>query len=130
MIHQQFYEELGTFLYALAKVDGTVQQKEIAEVEKSILHLLRKHKHFKDHPEYKELILSKLSFDNCLRKNLSLHEAQFSFTDFLKKQHKQIDGYMKQLAMSLINHTAHAYHGINKAEEKLIREVIELLETH
>jgi len=127
MIESNFYKELGKFLYAIAKADGTVQQQEVEEIEKQILHKIKRLNHSKTHPEHIELLLTMLSFENSNKEKLSAKEASLSFLTFIRKYGSNIPDYSKEIAFSLINLAAHAYHGISQEEEKLLHEIKDFL---
>ena len=127
MIEREFYRELGKILYAVAKADGNIQAKEISELEKQILHELKTLKHFKDNPEYLEIILTKLSFINCMRNHLPVHEAANSFRNYIMEFGDRLDHHLREMAIFLINHVAQANQGISREEEKLIHEIKTIL---
>jgi uncharacterized tellurite resistance protein B-like protein len=127
MIHRQFYELLGKFLYSLAKADGTVQSQELKEIEKIAGREMKNHRHFKTHPEYREILLTKLSFENGLHENISMKESCASFANFLRQFGQHLDVHMKELGLKLISHTAKAYHGIEESEKKILEEITGLL---
>jgi uncharacterized protein (UPF0210 family) len=130
MIEREFYKELGKILYAIAKADGNVQDKEVDEVEKQILNELKTLKLYKDNPDYKEIILAKLSFANCLRNHTPVKAAASSFLNYVKEFGDRLDSNVKEIALSLINHVAKVYKGVSKEEEKLIHEIKQVLEIH
>jgi len=128
MIQKQFYLELGKFLYAISKADGMAQQKEIKEVERLIHRELRRHKRFQEHPEYKMLALTLISFGNCIKDQLNTEEAATSFLTFAEKYSGDLDDHMKQLAWSLIRAAAQAWHGVSDPELKLLKKAQAFLE--
>jgi hypothetical protein len=127
MTEHAFYTELGKILYAVAKADGAVQEKELKEIEKGIQREIKKLHQHKDDLEFMDLLLTKLSFQNSMKANLSMREASLSFMRFLEEHGDKIPDRSKQVADFLINLTARAYHGINKEEDKLLKEIKKLL---
>jgi hypothetical protein len=61
--------------------------------------------------------------------NVSVKEASASFTTFFRKHGATVPVQLRQLALSLVNDVAGAYHGTSKKETALITEIKNLL-TH
>lgn len=127
MIYQKFYSELGKFLYAICKADGKLQEKEIRTIERLVHHEISRHKHFHEKPEYKDIILTGLSFSRALREHITFRESQESFKLFLQQYGNHISSSMKESALALIRKTARASNGIGQEERKLIIEINDLM---
>ena len=127
MIHRQFYRELGKILYAIAYSDGMVQPVEIKKMESIIADEI-KTVNLKNHnPEYKEIILVKLSFQNCMTEKLASKKCADSFLFFIRQHGQEIDPHQKQLALNLVSQVSETYKGKSRIEKKLETEVIRLL---
>lgn len=121
MIQEQFYSELGKYLYAIAMADGIIQDNEIRKVERIVSHELQLMKSEKN-IRYKEVILTKLNFYNCLRDRADINNAKNSFLNFIKKNEGKIDAHEQEVAGKLIRKVATAWKGKNKTEEILVRK--------
>ena len=115
MIHQKFYTELGKLLYAISNADGCSQKHEKKIIENLIHGEIWHHQsYFDKHPEWKEIILTKLSFFNAEKEKLSTQQAFNSYKVFFKKYGKKLDDHQKELASSLVSRVAAAFRGIDK----------------
>jgi hypothetical protein len=121
MIHEQFYLELGKFLYAIALSDGSIQPDEIKKLEKIISDQLDAIRQDHEHVEENEIILSKLSFYNCLREHATVKVGKRSFINFLEKYGDQLHDHERHLAVKLISAVSSASYGISPQELLLIK---------
>lgn len=119
MIHEQFYRELGKYLYAMARADGSIQDKERKMLEKTVSEELDLVSHTDKEFQYKEVTLSKLSFYNCIRENTDVSEARNSFLDFIREHSGRIDAHERRIAIRLIRRIGEAYKGTSSAEGTL-----------
>ena len=124
MIHQHFYIELGKALYAVAKADGVLQDRE----ERKLNDLISPEagnlpSYLKLAPEHQEIILTKLSFYNCVKQNLTVRDAAESYIAFRKRNDEKIDLRLKQLASSLIQAMAASVNGISSTEHAIVIEL-------
>jgi len=127
MIIRKFYEKLGDFLYALSKSDGILYEKEEAVIMEEILSILKEHPGFENHPEIKDLLLTKLCFYNSGKTNKSVKNCVSDFFDFLEKNRTHISPLSQSLALRLIRKTGSAVKGVNKQENRLISQAEALL---
>jgi hypothetical protein len=125
MIHRRFYIALGKLLYAMAKADGIIQDKERVQFEKFISDELKKSKPvLKDHPAPNAILLSKLSFSTAEREKIKVSDGLKYFEDFMKKYDKHLLAEEKKFAHELIKKTALAYGGISKEEETILDSLL------
>ncbi len=127
MIIRQFYEKLGDFLYALSKSDGILYGKEEDVIMQEIVSILKEHPGFENHPEIKDLLLTKLCFYNSGKTNKPVNKCLSGFFDFLEKNRMHISPLSQSIALRLIRKTGSAFKGVNKREGMLISRVEDIL---
>jgi hypothetical protein len=122
MIHEQFYSELGKYLYAIAMADGGIQEQELKKLERAVSHELKLMKSKEENIKYKEVILAKLNFYNSIREHTNMNDARNSFISFIKKNSGKLDFHEKQVGLKLIRIIAEAWKGKDKTEDILVTE--------
>lgn len=127
MILKKFYEELGKFLYAVARSDGEIQLQEQKAIENEIHDILREYPDFEIHPEFKFLLLTKINFYNSLRENQKIAGIMKSFLDFVDTNRDHVPPESKRVALQLIRKAAEAYKGVNGMEHAMIAKLVDQL---
>ncbi len=127
MIIRQYYEKLGSFLFALAKADGQVQQGDDNGLMNEILEILEEHPGFEKNAEVQDLLLTKLCYYNTAKQMKSVSEITQEFFDFLENNHSHISDLSKNVGVRLIRKVTSSYKGTNKQEQKTIKTVMSIL---
>ena len=125
MVSENYFKELGRFLYAIALADGDVNEKEVRHLETMVK------EEMKDHPEEELdafLILMKLTFFNAKNEGLSVHAITNQFVHFLNQFHHQLKREEKRLGRSLIVKMANVFGGVSEVEKKEMDVVLPLLQ--
>ena len=123
MFHEQFYRELGKYLYVIASVDGSIQEKEFKMLNRVVSAELEWITDTGADFKYREITLAKLSFYNCIRDRAGQAKLKKSFLDFLRKHASKIDMHQKKVALQLIRQMAEAHKGTNAMEAVLETDV-------
>jgi len=116
MILKHYYIELGKLLFAIAKSDGKVQEKEILGFKKLIFSELLKLEDSTDQFGTDHAFFSEFEFDILLDQDANANDAFFSFIEFAKANKKNLSLNMKKIAYDLAMKVADLYCGINKIE--------------
>jgi uncharacterized tellurite resistance protein B-like protein len=119
MIDEQFYRELGKFLYAIAMSDGRIQEAEVKKLEKIVRDELKTIKSGQLPPEDDEVLLTKLSFYTCIREHASTRKEAHSFLEFLEKNRHLVTNRQRLMAAKLI-HAISSAGGLKPMESELI----------
>ena len=127
MVHEQFYKELGKLLYALAFSDGVIQKQEIKTLNHIVKNELRKNMQHR-YTTQDELLLSKLSFQNCVTEKVAVQEALHSFLKFYELNGALVQDQERLLALKLIKKISSAYHGVSEKESIILKAVKAILE--
>ena len=126
MMHEQFYRELGRYLYALALSDGFIQKRERRKLDKAVTHALKGL--CGKYSQQGELVLSKLSFHNCEKQGMTARDAEKSFLDFISEHADKIEEDDKQMAYTLIHKLANAWGGVRRKESVMEKAVHDILD--
>jgi uncharacterized tellurite resistance protein B-like protein len=128
MIIKRYYIELGKLLFAIAKSDGTVHQKEVLGFKQLITSELLKLEDSTDQFGTDNAFLSEFEFDILLDQNADANDAFGSFIEFAKANKQQLTINMKKIAYNLSEQVANLYCGINKIEGRKLAELKKALE--
>jgi hypothetical protein len=128
MISEHFYAALGKFLYALAESDGTVQQKEVKEVENFVNEKSAQLRHDGLEETANNLLIMKISFQNGIENKIHSGTAAKDLTDFLASGFQnRITLNDKIICREIIEKIIHSYGGIQQEELKLVSQVMPML---
>lgn len=125
MVSENYFKELGRFLYGIALSDGDVNQKEVRHLETLVK------EEMKDHPEEELdafIILMKLAFFNAKKEELSVHAITGQFVRFLTQFQHLLKPEEKRIGRSLIVKMAKAFGGVSEVENKEMKVVMPLLQ--
>ncbi len=128
MIIKHYYIELGKLLFAIAKSDGKIQEKEILGFKKLILSELLKLEDSADEYGTDNAFLSEFEFDILLDQDANANDAFSSFIEFARTNKKHLNENMKKIAYDLAVQVANVYCGINKIEGRKLAELKQALE--
>jgi hypothetical protein len=127
MTEEHFYRELGKYLYAVAMVDGEIQDSEKHMLDKIIDDELTLLAHDDEAFKYREVTLAKLSFYTCVREQIGIQDAKNSFLNYVSENQHRLDQHVRKIAMRLIRRMAEAWKGINKSESEILLEAQKVL---
>lgn len=128
MVIKHYYIELGKLLFAIAKSDGKVQEKEVQGFKKLIVNELLKLEDSTDEYGMDNAYLSEFEFDILLDQDANANDAFSSFIEFVRANKKQLNHNMKKIAYDLAVKVADVYCGINKIEGRKLAELKQALE--
>ncbi len=123
MIFKQYYIELGKLLFAIAKSDGKVQEKEVIGFKQLILSELLKLENSTDNYGTDNAFFSEFEFDILLEQDANANDAFSSFIEYTKTNKKQLNPNLKKVAYDLAVRVAGLYCGINKIEGRKLAEL-------
>ena len=128
MDYRKYYNELGKLLYAVANVDGTVQQKEIEELRKLVREELMHLEDTEDDYSMDAAFFTEFEFDYMREENTtSSEELLQSFKDYLENT-PELRPSMKQAARRAAHRIAEAFAGVNKKEEAILEKIDGMLQ--
>ena len=127
MDYRRYYNELGKLLYAVANVDGSIQNKEVEEVHKVVREELMQLDNSIDDFNTDAAFFTEFEFDYLREENTrSSDELLRSFKDYIDNTPELTPG-MKRAAQHAAHRVADAFAGVNKKEEALLNKLDQIL---
>lgn len=120
---KQFYKELGKLLYAVAKVDSTVQKKEIKALNNFVSKELAFFEDTSDASGMNQAFYTYFEFDECMNNKMSVEDAHTSFIKFLDANIMDLDPDLIKKTIMAIEKVASSYRKINRDERVLINKI-------
>jgi uncharacterized tellurite resistance protein B-like protein len=129
MIFQNFYQELGKLLFAVAKADGTISKKELKALHESVLSDILPLEDSTDEFGTDAAFYVEMQFETLEVNNANPDECFQSFVDYVKEHHTAFNEELKQLVIKVSEKIANSYYGTNSKEQKLLNELREKLKS-
>jgi hypothetical protein len=129
MIFQNFYQELGKLLFAVAKADGTISKKELKALHESVLSDILPLEDSTDEFGTDAAFYVEMQFETLEVNNANPDECFQSFVDYVKEHHSAFNEELKQLVIKVSEKIANSYYGTNSKEQKLLNELKEKLKS-
>jgi uncharacterized tellurite resistance protein B-like protein len=120
---QLFYKELGRLLYAIAAVDGSVNDKEMATLKRIVSEELVPLEASTDHFGTDQAYITEFEFDVLADRSASPEGAFDSFIAYMARHKNDLDPERKELIYRAADAVASAFHGVNKAELPFLVEL-------
>lgn len=127
MIFQNFYQELGKLLYAVAKADGTVSKNEVKAMHDSVLLDIVPLEDSTDEFGTDAAHYVEMQFETLEVNNADPDECFQSFIDYVKDHHTAFNNELKELIINVSEKVANSYYGTNSKEQKLLNQLKEKL---
>ena len=124
MVSENYFKELGRFLYAIALADGDVNDKEVKQLETMVKEGMKNHT---EEELDAFLILMKLTFYNAKKEGLSVHVITNQFVHFLDQFHHLLKSEEKLIGRTLIMKMANAFKGVSEVEKREMKAVLPFL---
>lgn len=126
MKYQEYYTQLGRLLYAIAKVDGKVQKKELIELRRIVNEELVHLENSTDDFNTDAAFATEFEFEVLQDRGASAEEAFLSFQEFIHIN-ADIPPKLKALAYRSALRVADSFHGTNHQEADMLHHLKELL---
>lgn len=124
--YKKLYKHIGVLLYAVAKADGKIHDKEIKALHRIVTEDLAPLEDSVDKFGTDAAFFAEFEFEILQDRDISAQKAFDKFVAFAKEQDKNLSPQLRQLIVGCVEKVAAAYRGINKAEA----EMIEALKHH
>lgn len=123
MIYREFYRELGNLLYAMARADGKINNKEVDELRKLVKEELAANDETIDEfgSDLAYLTEFEFEFDDEMVQNSD--EAYESFITFVKANDERINEHLRHIAYNTAKKIARAFRGKNKLEAAMLKNL-------
>lgn len=129
MLYKELYSELGKLFYAVADIDGVINQKEKIALQNIVKNELVPLENQKDSFGTNTAYYSEFEFDFLDEEISDTASAFNSFLDFVEEHSTSFDENAKKLCLNTVTELASAYRKTSKKERKLIEELKKKLET-
>ncbi len=123
MDQKKFYAELGRLLYAIAAVDGRIHAKEAATMKRVVSEQLVPQEASTDHFGTDQAYITEFEFDIQADRGEAPEEAFDSFAMYLTQHKDRICAEQKELVLRAADVVAHAFHGANAKELRMLAEL-------
>lgn len=124
--YKKFYKQIGVLLYAIAKADGQIQDKEIKTIHQIVVEDLAPLEESVDNFGTDAAFFAEFEFEILQDREISAQKAFDRFVAFAKENDKNLSADMRQLIVASVEKVAASYRGTNKAAA----EMIEALKKH
>ena len=123
MDQRKFYAELGHLLYAVAAVDGGIHSKETATMKRVVAEQLVPQEATMDHFGTDQAFITEFEFDVMVDRGDPPEEAFNSFLTYFSQHKQRIPMEQKELILRAAQVVAHAFHGVNAKEHRMLSEL-------
>lgn len=125
MRFQDFYSELGKLLYAIAKADGRVGEKEYDALKTIVKEELLALEDSRDQYGTDNAYYTEMEFEFLEENYGDANTAFNSFLDFLQTHRSSFSPKLKLLTSRLSERIAKSEYGINQKEKKYLEKLFE-----
>lgn len=123
MDQKKFYSELGRLLYAIAAVDGRIHAQEAATMKRVVSDQLVPQEAATDHFGTDQAYITEFEFDIQVDRGEAPEEAFDSFVTYLTQHKERMCAEQKKLILRAADVVAHAFHGVNAKEMRMLAEL-------
>jgi uncharacterized tellurite resistance protein B-like protein len=124
--YKKLYKQIGVLMYAIAKADGQIQDKEIKAIHQIVVEDLVPIEESVDRFGTDAAFFAEFEFEILKDRDISAQKAFNKFIEFTKENNKNLSPDMRKLIVASVEKVAAAYRGTNKAEANMI----EMLKKH
>lgn len=128
MKYKNFYSELGKLLYAVAKADGTISEKEAITIHKAVAEELVPQEQNTDEFGTDAAYFTEIEFEIMNETFADPEEAFDSFVTYVNEHHTAFDERLKRITLDISERVAAAYYGINREEAQVLHRLREKIE--
>lgn len=120
MRYKNFYSELGKLLYAVAKADGTISEKEAKEIHKAVAEELVPQEPNTDEFGTDAAHFAEIEFE-IMDETMADPEMAFdSFITYVEDHHTAFDSRLQRITLEVAQRVAESYRGLNRKEAEIL----------
>lgn len=123
MIYKNFYIELGNLLYAIAKSDGLVREKEWKLVHEKVVNDLVPNEPHTDEYGMDAAYYVEMQFESLHEDDADANDAFTSFIQYVNEHHTALDGRLRKAIVDISQAVADAFKGTNSHEEQMLMKL-------
>lgn len=121
--YKKLYKNIGVLLYAIAKADGQIQDKEIKAIHQIVVEDLAPLEESVDNFGTDAAFFAEFEFEILQDHDIGAQKAFDRFVAFAKENQKNLSPELRALIVKIVEKVAAAYRGINKAEAEMIESL-------
>ncbi len=121
--YKKLYKNIGVLLYAIAKADGQIQDKEIKTIHRIVVEDLVPLEESVDNFGTDAAFFAEFEFEILQDRNIRAQKAFDRFIAFAKENQKNLSPELRALIVKSVEKVAAAYRGTNKAESEMIESL-------
>lgn len=118
--YKKLYKNIGILLYAIAKADGQIQDKEIKAIHRIVTEDLAPLEESVDAFGTDTAFFAEFEFAILQDRDISAQKAFDRFIVFAKENEKNLSPQLRELIVKSVEKVAAAYRGTNKSEAAMI----------
>ena len=123
MIYKNFYIELGNLLYAVAKSDGLVREKEWKLVHDKVINDLVPNEPHTDEYGMDAAYYVEMQFESLHEGDTDANDAFTSFIQYVNEHHTALDERLRKAIVNISEAVADAFKGTNTHEEQMLMKL-------
>jgi len=123
MIYKNFYVELGNLLYAIAKSDGLISQREWNAVHESVVQKLVPNEPHTDEYGMDAAYYVEMQFETLQEQGADAQDAFTSFIDYVEEHHTAFDERLKKATLAIAETVAGTFRSETSKEYKLLAKL-------
>lgn len=127
MKFEMYYKALGNLLYAVAKADGQVNNKEKLKVKSIVAEQLLQLEDSLDDYGSDAAFATEFQFEECELNELSSKDAFANFEEYFKTHKNVLKPHLIKFFYNLAKHVAQSSASINKSESILLAKIESLI---
>ncbi len=120
---KQFYKELGHLLYAVAIVDGKIQNKEVKALREFVSKELALSEPTSDSSGMNQAFYVDFEFKDYVNQKVSIQSAHDAFMKFLEAHITEIEPVLIEKAIEAIEKVASSFRKVNKQEREIVNKI-------
>tara|TARA_B100000780_G_scaffold274575_1_gene239799 strand:+ start:160 stop:561 length:402 start_codon:yes stop_codon:yes gene_type:complete len=129
MIYKNFYIELGNLLYAVAKIDGKIQDKELRKIHEGVAKELVPNEATTDEFGTDSAYYVEMQFETMQEEGADPEDCFTSFIAYIEDHHSAFDDRLKNATILLADSVADAFKGTNKKEQEILMRLKHKIES-
>ena len=123
MIYKNFYVELGNLLYAIAKSDGLISQREGNTIHQSVVKDLVPNEPHTDEFGMDAAYYVEMQFETLQEQDADPQDAFVSFIDYVEEHHTAFDQRLKEATMAIAEAVAGTFRSEKSKEYQLLAKL-------
>ncbi|MDR9487491.1 hypothetical protein [Salibacter sp.] len=123
MIYKNFYAELGKLLYAVAKSDGKVAEKERKAMHEKVVKDLVPVENSTDEFGTDSAFYVEMQFESCQEQSADPETCFIDFISYVDDHHSAFDAKLRRATVEIADAVAGAFYNTNSKERDMLERL-------